>query len=85
MYYVLPAFCYLANKITSNIPNVKAFCILNCGLKNEIIDNYVKICNHYGIEVIHLKDIDKTNEHPTVKGMNQIKEQILDKLIINNN
>ena len=34
------------------------------------------ICNHYNIDCIELHDIDKKSGHPSIKGMEQISEQI---------
>jgi hypothetical protein len=35
------------------------------------------ICNRYGIKLIELKDIDKISGHPSVKGMQQIADQVV--------
>jgi len=35
------------------------------------------ICNRYGIKLIELKDIDKVSGHPSVKGMQQIADQVV--------
>ena len=32
--------------------------------------------NHYNIDCIELHDIDKKSGHPSIKGMEQISEQI---------
>jgi len=78
LYNVLPAFSYLIHKITSNLPQTKLYCILNCELKNEITEFYESVCKNNNVDVIKLHDIDKVHGHPTVKGMLEIREQILD-------
>lgn len=77
LYFVLPAFCYLLNKISENLRQTKVYCILNTELKDEIEENFISACMKYGVDIIRLKDIDKMNGHPTICRMRQIKEQIL--------
>ena len=77
LFFVLPAFCYLLNELSKNLKDTKVYCILNTELKPEIENGFVSACKQYDVSVIRLKNIDKTSGHPTVKGMKQIKEQIL--------
>jgi hypothetical protein len=49
-------------------------------LRQEINESVKTICEHYGVKLIELKDIDKKSGHPSVKGMQQIAEQIGEKL-----
>jgi len=76
LYKVLPAFCYLLDRLNTALPNTKVYCIINTELKSEITDNYKIACEKYGVDFVELSDIDKICGHPTVKGMMQIKEQI---------
>ena len=69
---------YLIQLITSNFPNTKIYCIINNELKPEITEFYNQICEQNKVDVIELHDIDKVYGHPTVKGMMEIKEQILE-------
>ena len=46
------------------------------GLKEEFNESVRAICNHYNIDCIELHDIDKKSGHPSIKGMEQISEQI---------
>ncbi len=78
LYKVLPAFSYLINLLTTNFPHTKIYCIINTNLKAEIVEFYKLTCEKNGVHIIELHDIDKVSEHPTIKGMMQIKEQILD-------
>ena len=78
LFSVLPAFCYLTCKIRNTLPDAKIFCVLNTELKQKIEDGFGGACGKYGIDVIKLCNIDKRNGHPTIKGMKQIKEQIME-------
>ena len=71
---VLPAFCYILCKAKEVIENITV--ILNCGLKQEIIESIIKACKHLDIDYVALHDIDKENNHPTELGMKQIAEQV---------
>ena len=62
------------------MPYVRIICLINFDIKNEIIDGTIKICEHFNIEYIKLQNIDKIAGHPTVKGMEQIKIQILNSI-----
>lgn len=78
LYNVLPAFSYLIHLIVSNFPQAKIYCIINTELKVEITEFYKLVCEKNGVDVIELHDVDKVCGHPTIKGMIEIKEQILD-------
>ena len=54
--------------------------ILNDKLRQEINESVRTICEHYGVELIELKDIDKKSGHPSVLGMQQIAEQVEERL-----
>ena len=57
-------------------PTATIYVISNSELKESITQSMQTICDHYGIKMIQLHDIDKQNGHPNVKGMRQIAEQI---------
>lgn len=78
LYNVLPAFSYLINLLVSNFPQTKIYCIINDELKNEILEHYKLTCTKNGVSYIELRNIEKINGHPTVKGMQKIKKQIID-------
>ena len=46
-------------------------------LKDDINTSVRTLCNRYGIKLIELKDIDKISGHPSVKGMQQIADQVV--------
>ena len=64
LFFVLPAFCYLVDKITKTLPDAKFFCVLNTQLKPEIEEGFDKVCKEYGVDVIKLCDIDKKKRTP---------------------
>ncbi len=79
LFSVLPAFCYLIHQIRINLPDTRVVCILNTPeLKSVINEKFKEACEKYNINSIQLDDIDITRGHPTVKGMTQIKDQIIE-------
>ena len=78
LYHVFPAFTFLIDLLLKTIPDAKIYCIINTELKPEIVDFYKSVCEKNNIGAIELYDIEKIWGHPTVKGMAQIKEQILE-------
>ena len=78
LYNVFPAFSYLIDLITFNFPYAKIYCIINTELKVEIAKFYKLTCEKNDVDIIELHDIDKVQGHPTIKGMMEIKVQILD-------
>ena len=80
LYCVLPAFCYFIKALKAQRENVNMICLLNAELKEEIADGFEKACQHYGVFVIRLQEVDKQFGHPTIKGMAQIAQQIMESL-----
>ena len=70
------AMAYLLDHMIDRYPNVEIYFLLNSGLKEEFNESVRAICNHYNIDCIELHDIDKKSGHPSIKGMEQISEQI---------
>ena len=77
---VLPAICYLIKKVKETLPDARIVCIINTDIKDEIRDALEDASKYYGAEYIRLSDIDKLHGHPTVKGMAQIAEQVIENL-----
>ena len=71
-----PAMAYMLNWLKNRYPNVDIYFILNNDLKAEIDESTLTICKHYDVPCIELKDIDKKEGHPSIKGMEQICKQI---------
>jgi hypothetical protein len=71
-----PALAHLLAWMKDRYVNTELYFILNNELKQEINESVNIICEHYGVPVITLRDIDKKSGHPSVKGMEQIATQI---------
>ena len=80
LYSVLPAVCYFLDRLKRELPNARIICVINSELKPEIIDGLRVASEHYGALGIELHDIEKIKGHPTAKGMESIKDQVLDSL-----
>ena len=76
LYSFRPAMAKMLSFMIDRYPNVEIYFILNDGLQEEINESVKAVCEHYQVPCIVLKEIDKSNGHPTVKGMTQICEQI---------
>ena len=77
LYNVLPAIGYLTHRLAEALPDTRLIFILNTGLKPEINETVRTACQKNGIEVIELHDIQKEHGHPTIQGMEEIKDQVL--------
>lgn len=77
---VLPAFCYLLDRISNNLPNANVIVVINNGLKTDITTGMVAATEKYNYNSILLKGIAKQDGHPTIRGMQQISDQIYDGL-----
>lgn len=73
---VLPAYCYLLDYVIKNNPQAQVVGIVNCDLKEEIMQGQLEACRHYGITGVMLHDIHKINGHPDKLGMQQIAQQV---------
>lgn len=77
LYSVLPAIDHFLSSVKECLPDAEIVCIINTGLKSEITDAFVTVCERLGIKKIILSDIDKIDGHPTALGMEQIAEQVV--------
>lgn len=71
-----PAMARLLQWMKARYINTQIVFILNNDLSKDINESVDAICRHYDIPVIRLQNIDKIAGHPSVKGMQQIAEQI---------
>lgn len=76
LYSFRPAMACLLDGMLARYPNVRIYFLLNDGLREEINESVKTICAHYGVDCIALKGIDKKGGHPSIKGMEQISEQV---------
>ena len=75
-YTFRPAMAYMLDHMLKRYPNTRLYIIINSELRDDITESMKTICQHYGVKYIQLKDIDKMNGHPSIKGMAQIAQQI---------
>lgn len=76
LYTFRPAIARLMKDVTVRYPNVDIYYIINSELRPEIVESVETACRKYGVPTIRLKDIDKINGHPSIKGMRQIADQL---------
>ena len=76
LYSFRPAMAYMIDNTIARYPNVEIYVIINDGLSKEITESSRTVCEHYNVKYVMMKDIDKLNGHPSVKGMRQIAEQV---------
>ncbi len=80
MWYFRPAMARLLSTMKQNYPMAKIYIIQNTQLKPEFCESLQIICKHYGVPVIILKDIDKQDGHPSIKGHKAIADQVIEGL-----
>ncbi len=77
LYSVLPSICYLLNLIKVTLPRTRIYCLINTEIKPEITACLKEASEKNGIIPITFDSINKTNNHPTVQGMVDIKNAVL--------
>ena len=80
LFNVLPAICYFMTTLKKEHPHTRVVFIGNCDIKHEIISCMRNASEQINVDFVELHDIDKINGHPTVLGMTQICEQVMEKL-----
>lgn len=80
LYYVLPAICYFLKLLKQTLPDAAIYCMINTDLKLEISACMEHACEKYGITVVNFEQIDKVYGHPTVRGMQDIKDGVINAL-----
>ena len=80
LFNVLPAICYFMITLKKQRPDTRVVFIGNCDIKPEIIACMRNASERMDVEFVELHDIDKIAGHPTVLGMTQICEQVMEKL-----
>ena len=77
LYYVLPAICYFLKILRDTLPEASIYCLINTELKSQIHDGMRRACPKYKVTEVLFENIDKKSGHPTIKGMNDIKNTVL--------
>ena len=80
MWYFRPAMARLCSTIKQNYPMARIYFILNTELKPEHAESMRVICRHYGLPLIELKNIDKQQGHPSIKGHKDFADQVIEYL-----
>lgn len=75
-YAFRPALARMLDYMTKRYLNVELYFILNSELSDDINRSTLTICEHYGVPVIQLHDIEKKAGHPSIAGMKAIADQV---------
>jgi len=76
LYAFRPAMAHMLGWMKEHYASSSLYFILNHGLTDSVTTSAQTICEHYGVKCIRLNGIDKISGHPSVKGMQQIAEQV---------
>ena len=74
---VLPAICYMFDYLKNYYPGSRIINITNCDIKSSIIKGFEIVCNYYNIDNVILSSFSKQGGHPTVSGMESIKNDVV--------
>jgi lysophospholipase L1-like esterase len=77
LYCVLPAISLFFDNLRKTLPNADIYCLINTHLKPEVSAALKTVSERHGITPIAFEHIEKQNGHPTIKGMQEIKEDVL--------
>ena len=80
LFFVLPAITYFVKTLKTVAPKADIYCLVNTQLNPEITETFKKACEKFGATAIVFEKIDKANGHPTVQGMKDIKDKVLEYL-----
>lgn len=78
LYFVLPALSCFLGKVREILPEADIYCLINTELKAEITECLKTSSERYNIKAITFDYIEKVDGHPTVKGMSEIKDRVLE-------
>jgi len=73
---VLPATSYMLGYLTERMKDTRIVFIINTGFPDGLTEGIKTCCKNFGVEALELKDIDKQNGHPSMKGMSQVEQQL---------
>ena len=76
LFCACPAICRLIALAHELLPNGNVIYIINEELKPELKQAILAATERYGTHAFSLCDITTNNRHPTIKGMQQIKDQV---------
>ena len=76
LFYVRPAISYFVSTLKKDMPFANIIIVINTQIKQEIQDWLKQVAQYYGCSFVELQNVDKQDGHPTVKGMQDICEQV---------
>ena len=77
LYSVLPAMCCFFQTLRDLLPEARIYCLINKDLKPEITRCMQESCNRHNMIPVTFPHMDRMGDHPTIAGMKQIKEAVL--------
>ncbi len=78
LYSVLPAVYLFLRLVRETLPEAEIYCLINTELKDELTEALLNASERNGITPIRFKEIGKNCGHPTIKGMKDIKNAVLE-------
>lgn len=76
LFNVLPAICYFAYTLRTDLPETEIVLIINTDIKPEIQNCFEEAAKAFGVKFVRLHDVDKVNNHPSAAGMTAICDQV---------
>ena len=83
LFRVLPAITYVIYNIRKTLPNVNVVFIINTDIKEQIGCAVKAASEKFDTSYVELKNISKNCGHPTIQGMKEIAEQVLEYINLN--
>ena len=80
LFCVLPAICYILKLVKDTLPEARIYCLINTEIKTEISDCLLHASEKNGITPVTFETINKNSRHPTVQGMKDIADTVLNTL-----
>ncbi len=77
LYFVLPALCCFFKELRDCVPDAQIYCLINNGLKPDITQGMLLACKHHNMIPVTFDHIDKMGDHPTIRGMKEIKTAVM--------
>lgn len=77
LYCVLPAICHFFKRLREALPHADVYCLINTHLKPEIAEALKDVSHRHGMTAVAFDYIEKACGHPTIKGMQDIKNGVL--------
>lgn len=81
LFCVLPAICYFADVLKTDLPDCEIIFVINTDIKEEIQSCIEEVAKQHGFKSVRLKNISKESNHPTKKGMAEICDQLIRALV----